>query len=99
IQNIAYDYVQALRAIIAHFRTEQAGGYTPSDFPLAEVDQNSLDKFIGHNRLIENVYTLTPLQEGMLFHSLYEQAGGDYVVQLALKLEHVNVEAFSAAWQ
>ena len=99
IEKLAHDYVQALRAIIAHCRTEQAGGYTPSDFPLAELDQNSLDKFIGHNRLIENVYTLTPLQEGMLFHSLYEQAGGDYVVQLALKLEHVNVEAFSAAWQ
>ncbi|WP_281274219.1 non-ribosomal peptide synthase/polyketide synthase [Brevibacillus gelatini] len=99
VEKLARRYVQALQAIIAHCRTEEAGGYTPSDFPLAELDQKSLDKFIGKNRRIENVYTLTPLQEGMLFHSLYEQTGGDYVVQLALKLNDVNVALFAEAWQ
>ncbi len=99
IEELARDYVQSLQAIVVHCRSEEAGGFTPSDFALAELNQTSLDKFIGNNRLIENIYTLTPLQEGMLFHSLYEQAGGDYVVQLVVNLDHLNVAMFSDAWQ
>jgi hypothetical protein len=32
-----------LRALIAHCQLREAGGYTPSDFPLAEVEQDQLN--------------------------------------------------------
>ncbi|HBZ82358.1 non-ribosomal peptide synthase/polyketide synthase [Brevibacillus parabrevis] len=99
IQQLAHNYLEALREIIAHGQSEAAGGYTPSDFPLARMDQRALDKYLGQNRSIENVYPLSPLQGGMLFHSLYEQEGGDYVVQLAMTVEGLDVEAFEQAWQ
>ncbi len=39
-------YQESIRAIIAHCRSPQAGGYTPSDFPLAGVDQAKLDQML-----------------------------------------------------
>lgn len=43
IRRRASDFVAILRKLIAHCRSEGAGGYTPSDFPLADVDQLELD--------------------------------------------------------
>ncbi|MGF9909648.1 non-ribosomal peptide synthase/polyketide synthase [Brevibacillus porteri] len=99
IQELACNYLEALREIIAHCQSEEAGGYTPSDFPLARMDQRAIDKHLGQDRLIENVYPLSPLQGGMLFHSLYEQEGGDYIVHFAMTMEGLHVDAYEQAWQ
>src|SRR5262249_22136868 len=47
----------------------EAGGYTPSDFPLVKLNQQEIDRLVGNGREIEDIYPLTKLQEGMLFHS------------------------------
>ncbi|MBG9594565.1 thioester reductase, partial [Lysinibacillus sphaericus] len=39
------------------------------------------------NKLIENVYPLTPLQEGMLYHYLLDENTTDYVVQTVFSLD------------
>nr|QEO74614.1 condensation domain-containing protein [uncultured bacterium] len=44
IAALATAYVQSLRAIIEHCTSEEAGGYTPSDFPLAQLDKDKLEK-------------------------------------------------------
>ncbi|WP_405359025.1 non-ribosomal peptide synthase/polyketide synthase [Kitasatospora sp. NBC_00085] len=48
---------------------------------------------------VEAILPLTPLQEGLLFHSLYDNRGVDlYTSQLGVDLEgHLDVEAFRAA--
>ena len=33
---------------------------------------------------VEGVYPLSPAQQGMLFHSLYEPSSGTYVTQVVL---------------
>jgi non-ribosomal peptide synthase protein (TIGR01720 family) len=43
VERLAEAYAAALRAIIAHCRNPQAGGFTPSDFPEAGLDQSALD--------------------------------------------------------
>ena len=49
---------------------------------------------------IEAIYPLSPTQQGMLFHSLYDRESGVYVEQLAATLRgDLDVNAFSQAWQ
>ncbi|HVN81722.1 MAG TPA: amino acid adenylation domain-containing protein, partial [Terriglobia bacterium] len=49
---------------------------------------------------IEESYPLTPLQSGMLFHSLYNSEAGMYIQQMVGELhEHLNTSAFQQAWQ
>jgi amino acid adenylation domain-containing protein len=46
------------------------------------------------------VYPLTPMQQGMLFHSLLHPGGGSYVVQLLLSLDGpLDRAAMRNAWQ
>src|SRR5437868_4022061 len=44
IERLARAYAAALRGIVAHCLAPDAGGYTPSDFPLAALDQPTLDR-------------------------------------------------------
>jgi non-ribosomal peptide synthase protein (TIGR01720 family) len=46
IEGLAQDYIGALRSLIAHCRSSEAGGFTPSDFPEAKLSQADLDKLI-----------------------------------------------------
>jgi amino acid adenylation domain-containing protein/FkbM family methyltransferase len=49
---------------------------------------------------IEDSYPLSPMQQGMLFHSLYAPQSGVYLQQLVSALhEDLNVSAFKKAWQ
>src|SRR5262245_15597571 len=49
---------------------------------------------------IENSYQLSPMQQGMLFHSLYTQQSGGYIEQIICALhESLDVSAFKRAWQ
>ncbi|MBB4637949.1 non-ribosomal peptide synthetase [Longimicrobium terrae] len=43
VERLAAGYLDALRTLIAHCRDPQAGGFTPSDFDLAGLDQGGLD--------------------------------------------------------
>jgi len=44
ISRLAQEYMKALRALIAHCKSPEAGGITPSDFPMARLSQQKLDK-------------------------------------------------------
>jgi len=46
IDALASRYADALRALIDHCRTAATGQFTPSDFPAARMDQQSLDALI-----------------------------------------------------
>ncbi|MBE9211187.1 amino acid adenylation domain-containing protein [Plectonema cf. radiosum LEGE 06105] len=49
---------------------------------------------------IESIYSLSPMQEGLLFHTLYEGESGVYFEQLSFNLSgNLNVTVFEQAWQ
>ena len=51
------------------------------------------------DEFIKERYPLSPMQQGMLFHSLYAEQAGIYVQQLVCRLrEELNVPAFESAW-
>ncbi|MCI0598394.1 MAG: amino acid adenylation domain-containing protein [Beijerinckiaceae bacterium] len=100
IETLAQDCLGTLQALIAHCLLPGSFGYTPSDFTLAGLDQAKLDELLGGTRDIEDVYSLTPLQQGMLFHALYAPESGSYVEQLSCTLEGpLDTTAFTTAWR
>ena len=100
VEKIAQDYVSCLREIIIHCRSEHAGGYTPSDFPLARLNQPELDNCIGKGVGIEDVYGLSSMQQGLLFHALYESGSSIHFLQLACHARKGIVPAaFRRAWE
>ncbi|MFC4433630.1 amino acid adenylation domain-containing protein, partial [Cupriavidus respiraculi] len=72
----------ALDATIDHCLQAPAGALTPSDVPLAALTQAQLDRLPLDHAQIDDLYPLTPMQQGMLFHTLYTPEAGIYVNQL-----------------
>jgi amino acid adenylation domain-containing protein/non-ribosomal peptide synthase protein (TIGR01720 family) len=99
IQRLAHEYAQELKALIAHCISEEAAGLTPSDVPLARITQAQLDALVIASGQVEDIYPLSPMQQGMLFHTLYEQDGGSYINQLRIDVEGLDIERFRQAWQ
>ncbi|WP_447002782.1 non-ribosomal peptide synthase/polyketide synthase [Saccharothrix isguenensis] len=96
VRRLAERTLDGLREIVAHCAQPGVGGRTPSDFPLARLTQEQVDALAGPD--VEDVYPLTPLQAGMVFHSLVEP--GAYVDRMRLVLDGVgDPAALRQAWQ
>jgi amino acid adenylation domain-containing protein len=49
---------------------------------------------------VEDIYALSPMQQGMLFHSLYNPRAGVYSLHLVFDLHgDLNITAFKQAWE
>ncbi|MGY2407835.1 amino acid adenylation domain-containing protein, partial [Pseudomonas sp. SDO5222_S391] len=99
LQQLADDYRQELLALIEHCVDPQQGGFTPSDVALAQLTQPQLDALDLPAREVQDLYPLSPMQQGMLFHSLYQQGSDDiYVSQLRADIHGLDVARFQQAW-
>ena len=47
---------------------------------------------------VEDVYPLTPMQKGMLFHTLLD-SGNAYVEQMSWRITRLDMQAFANAWE
>ena len=88
---------RALAAVIRHCVEEGVGCLTPSDFPLAAVDQASLRRW-QQDYAIDAIYPATAMQQGLIFHSELDSSA--YVSQLMFNLEkQVDLRILEQAWQ
>ncbi|MDI3184773.1 non-ribosomal peptide synthetase [Pseudomonas paracarnis] len=100
IRDLAEAYLGELHSLIAHCLQDDAGGLTPSDFPLARLTQVQLDALPVPASAIEDVYPLTPMQEGLLLHTLLEPGTGLYYMQDRYRINSaLEPERFAQAWQ
>ncbi|WP_026136876.1 non-ribosomal peptide synthetase [Pseudomonas sp. CBZ-4] len=100
IRALADAYLAELHSLIAHCLRDDAGGLTPSDFPLAHLSQAQLDALPVPASAIEDVYPLTPMQEGLLLHTLLEPGTGLYYMQDRYRINSaLDPERFAQAWQ
>ncbi|MEX2974413.1 amino acid adenylation domain-containing protein, partial [Streptomyces sp. C184] len=70
VQELADLWCAALSGLARHAATPGAGGLTPSDLPLVRVGRRDLDTWEQSHPGLSDVWPLTPLQSGLLFHSL-----------------------------
>ncbi|WP_158103276.1 non-ribosomal peptide synthetase, partial [Crossiella equi] len=100
VRALADGFTAALREIIAHCARPGAGGATPSDFPLAALDQSTVDRLVGDGRAVSDLYPLTPGQSGMLFHSLAEAGRDLYTGHFGVRLDGItDPAALAEAWR
>ncbi|MGW5049626.1 amino acid adenylation domain-containing protein [Actinokineospora sp. NPDC004072] len=92
---LAEHWLTALRGLAAHAARPGIGGHTPSDFPLAGLDQSGVDELAGPG--VVDILPVTPAQRGIYFHSA-TTADDVYTVQQVIELaEPVDPGALGAA--
>ena len=99
VRAIADRWSAALTGLARHADGRAAGGHTPSDLPLVSLSQDDIDDLEVAYPQLDDVLPLAPLQEGMLFHTTYDDQALDvYNVQVVVDLAGaVDVSALRAA--
>lgn len=98
IEQLVHRYRDELNALVDHC-TSGVTGVTPVDFPLADLAQAVLDDLPIDAAEIEDIYPLSPMQQGMLFHSLDPAQATLYVSQFDIEIEGLDPVRFRNAWQ
>ncbi|WP_329048685.1 amino acid adenylation domain-containing protein [Streptomyces violaceus] len=85
------------RSALASLAALDQGGHSPSDFPLVPLTQTDVDALDGP--ALRDILPLTPLQEGLYFHSVFDDdSAGAYVEQQLLTLDgEVDADRLAAA--
>ncbi|MEC3954370.1 amino acid adenylation domain-containing protein [Nocardia sp. CDC153] len=87
VRELAQLWGRAVTALVGHARHAGAGGFTPSDFPLVPVSQRQIEEWERAYPNLADVWPLSPLQYGLLFHARYDTDTADgYTVQTQLQL-------------
>ncbi|MDA5280825.1 non-ribosomal peptide synthetase [Streptomyces sp. Isolate_45] len=88
VRDLAETWFRALEALVLHAEgTQGAGGLSPSDLTLVTLGQDEIERLESAQSAISDVLPLSPLQEGLLFHALYDERGADiYTTLLAFEL-------------
>ncbi|WP_338532882.1 amino acid adenylation domain-containing protein [Paenibacillus peoriae] len=93
---------QSLRELITHCAGKENTELTPSDvqfkgLTIAELEQ--IAQRSGHLGEIENIYSLTPMQKGMWFHSALDRQTAAYFEQTRFTMRGaLDVQLFERSW-
>ncbi|MDQ0028094.1 amino acid adenylation domain-containing protein/non-ribosomal peptide synthase protein (TIGR01720 family), partial [Variovorax paradoxus] len=87
IRDLGQTWFRVLETLVAHACQPEAGGFTPSDFPLLTLSQAEIEQLEMSSPSLEEILPLSALQQGLLFHALLDEREADaYVVQLGFEL-------------
>ncbi|PBC40539.1 hypothetical protein CJ178_01975 [Rhodococcus sp. ACPA4] len=97
VSELARLWTEVLTALADH----PIGGRTPSDLALVSLGQGEIDVLEDRYPALSDVWPLSPLQSGLLFHALLSEESIDaYVVQLTVELRgEVDSERLRQAGQ
>ncbi|WP_407873315.1 non-ribosomal peptide synthase/polyketide synthase [Paenibacillus melissococcoides] len=102
MQRLARRLKHHLQEVIQHCVAKEGVELTPSDVLQPGMTLEELEALVQRNRLIgdiENVYALTPMQQGMLFHSRLDPQSGAYVNQMLISLQgELDPTALERSW-
>ncbi len=105
ISELSRQFLSTLEELIQHCMDGRNFGFTPSDIPYFPIEQTQLnlvcDRYrdIAGTPPIRSLYPLSPMQEGMLFHSRLDNSSGMYCEQVSVLLSgDMNLAAMQQAW-
>ncbi|MDZ7968662.1 MAG: amino acid adenylation domain-containing protein [Nostoc sp. DedSLP03] len=99
IRRLADNFSKHLQTLLASSR-HQEYSLTPADFPLANLNSEQLVIALAGTTDVEDIYPLSPVQEGILFHANYESQKDIYLQQVSGEIEgFLNAESFKKAWE
>ncbi len=87
VRELALFWQRALESIVEYIRQRGNGGHSASDFPLLSLSLRQVEQIEAAFPSLVDILPLSPLQEGLLFHSLYGTGADVYTVQTNLELE------------
>ncbi|WP_268626173.1 non-ribosomal peptide synthetase [Paenibacillus alvei] len=102
METFAQELEQSLRELITHCAGKENTELTPSDvqfkgLTIAELEQ--IGQRSGHVGEIENIYSLTPMQKGMWFHSALDRQTAAYFEQTRFTMRGaLDVQLFERSW-
>ncbi|MEQ9384713.1 MAG: amino acid adenylation domain-containing protein, partial [Imperialibacter sp.] len=108
IERLSDLYTSSLQKLISHCVQQVTAVRTPSDYGLgAEISYQELDRYFSvrladgrlRGQVVEDIYRLSGLQEGMLFHGLYEHDHSSYIEQVSCRLRGVDKNVFIRSWE
>lgn len=90
-------FVTAIKELVAHCISCETPWHSPSDFPLAKVTPQQLNKW-QRQYAIADLYPATAMQQGLIYHS--QQQPRAYSSQKLLRFGgKLDEQIFRAAWQ
>ncbi|WP_326799791.1 amino acid adenylation domain-containing protein [Streptomyces sp. NBC_01808] len=94
-------WLELLAGLAAHTEDPAAGGHSPSDFPLLDLTQEAVEELEAAVPAPADIWPLSPLQKGMLFHATYDDDSPDvYKSQRVLALDGpLDTRRLRAAWE
>ncbi|HEY9313894.1 MAG TPA: non-ribosomal peptide synthase/polyketide synthase [Williamsia sp.] len=72
-------WTRAAAALATHGESPAVGGLTPSDVPLVRIGQDDIEAIERDFAAVEDIWSLSPLQMGMLFHA---EVAGQHVTDI-----------------
>ncbi|MBL4607769.1 MAG: amino acid adenylation domain-containing protein, partial [Pseudomonadales bacterium] len=106
IGNFLDVYCEALKQLSVYCGDAKHFAYSQSDFPLLSLSDDELNHVCAtltrHDeyRQLENLYPLSPMQEGMLFHALHDESGETYFEQMTIEIKgDLDKDALQQAWE
>jgi amino acid adenylation domain-containing protein/non-ribosomal peptide synthase protein (TIGR01720 family) len=103
IETLAENYIKALETVVNFCKSQTETVATPADYGLNGLlpyQDLRVFKATMNAEEIEDIYQLSPMQEGMLFYSLLNKDSNAYINQISLDLTgEFNLENFKSAWK
>ena len=100
IDLIAKNFINNLKEVIYHCASIEKTRFTPSDFPLIKINQEQVDMLSNKYKNIEDMYSLSPVQQSMIFHHVYSPDSSVTIEQTAFTINsELDINAFEKVWQ
>lgn len=100
IERLARQFRVELQRLVAECASVTPAVFTVADFPLADLTVSELTSVRARNSDIEDIYRLSPIQEGLLSHHLHLPESDAYLEQCGFTVQGgFNPDAFREACQ